>query len=51
MGLFDFALHPGQRFTTSEIKELDKIFNSISAYTKENLGFIKKKSKILLVVE
>ena len=27
MGLFDFALHPGQRFTTSEIKELDKICN------------------------
>ena len=45
MGLFDFALHPGQRFTTSEIKELDKIFNSISAYTKRKFRFHKKEIK------
>ena len=34
MGLFDFALNPGQRFTKEELRVLDQNFNSISAYTK-----------------
>ena len=34
MGLFDFALKPGQKFTKDELKILDQNFNSISVYTK-----------------
>ena len=39
MGLFDFALRPGQRFNKKEINILDKNFNSISAYTKRKYRF------------
>ncbi len=40
MGLFDFALFPGQRFNKVELSILDQNFNSISAYTKINIAFI-----------
>ena len=33
MGLFDFALHTGNKWNDSEIRALDKNFNSISNYT------------------
>jgi len=39
MGLFDFALKPGQRFTKEELRVLDQNFNSISAYTKRKYRF------------
>ena len=39
MGLFDFALNPGQRFTKEELRVLDQNFNSISAYTKNKYRF------------
>ena len=39
MGLFDFALRPGQRFTKEELRVLDQNFNSISAYTKKKYRF------------
>ena len=39
MGLFDFALRSGQRFTQEEIRILDQNFNSISAYTKRKFKF------------
>ena len=39
MGLFDFALKPGQRFNKEEIRILDQNFNSISAYTKRKYRF------------
>lgn len=42
MGLFDFALRPGQRFNKEEIRVLDKNFNSISAYTKRKFRFERK---------
>ena len=42
MGLFDFALKPGQRFNKEEIRVLDKNFNSISAYTKRKFRFERK---------
>ena len=38
MGLFDFALFPGQRFNKVELRILDQNFNSISAYTKNKYG-------------
>ena len=45
MGLFDFALHPGEKFTKDEIKILDQNFNSISAYTKKKYKFSSKEVK------
>tara|TARA_B100000902_G_C27264247_1_gene892569 strand:- start:846 stop:1370 length:525 start_codon:yes stop_codon:yes gene_type:complete len=39
MGLFDFALKPGQKFTKDELKILDQNFNSISVYTKSKYQF------------
>ena len=39
MGLFDFALYPGQRFNKVELSILDQNFNSISAYTKNKYRF------------
>ena len=42
MGLFDFALHPGQRFTKEELRVLDQNFNSISALTKRKYRFQSK---------
>jgi len=39
MGLFDFALRPGQRFNKEELRVLDTNFNSISAYTKAKYRF------------
>ena len=42
MGLFDFALRPGQRFAKEEIRLLDQCFNSISSYTKKNYTFYTK---------
>jgi len=42
MGLFDFALRPGQRFNKEELRILDKNFNSISAYTKRKFRFERK---------
>ena len=40
MGLFDFALRPGQRFSKEELRVLDQNLNSISAYTKKNIDFL-----------
>ena len=42
MGLFDFAIKPGQRFNKEEIRILDQNFNSISAYTKRKFKFDRK---------
>ena len=42
MGLFDFALRPGQRFNKEELRVLDQNFNSISAYTKKKYRFSHK---------
>ena len=42
MGLFDFALRPGQRFNKEELRVLDKNFNSVSAYTKRKFRFERK---------
>ena len=42
MGLFDFVLHAGEKFTKDEIKILDQNFNSISAYTKKKYKFFSK---------
>ncbi len=39
MGLFDFALRPGQRFSKEELRVLDQYLNSISAYTKNKYRF------------
>ena len=39
MGLFDFALRPGQRFSKEELRVLDQNLNSISAYTKKKYRF------------
>jgi hypothetical protein len=39
MGLFDFALRPGQRFNKEELRVLDQNLNSISAYTKNKYRF------------
>ena len=39
MGLFDFALYPGQRFNKVELSILDQNFNSISAYTENKYRF------------
>ena len=39
MGLFDFAIRPGQRFNKEELRILDQNFNSISAYTKKKYRF------------
>ena len=43
MGLFDFALKPGQRFTKEELRILDQNFNSIAAYTKKKYRFDHKR--------
>ena len=43
MGLFDFALNPGQRFTKEELRVLDQNFNSISAYTKNKYRFLHRR--------
>ena len=47
MGLFDFALRPGQRFNKEEIRILDQNFNSISAYTKKSIDLT---VKLLLMI-
>jgi hypothetical protein len=39
MGLFDFALHTGNKWNDSEIRALDKNFNSISNYTSFKYDF------------
>ena len=39
MGLFDFALNPGQKFSKDELRILDQNFNSITAYTKGKYQF------------
>ena len=39
MGIFDFALRPGQRFSKEELRVLDQNLNSISAYTKKKISF------------
>jgi len=39
VGLFDFALRPGQRFSKEELRVLDQNLNSISAYTKKKYRF------------
>jgi hypothetical protein len=39
MGLFDFALRPGQKFNKEELRILDKNFISISTYTKRKFRF------------
>jgi hypothetical protein len=39
MGLFDFALRPGQRFSKEELRVLDQYLNSISAYSKKKYRF------------
>jgi len=39
MGLFDFALNSGQKFSKDELRILDQNFNSITAYTKGKYQF------------
>lgn len=39
MGLFDFAIHPGTKFTKEEIEIFDKNFCSISNYTSNKYDF------------
>ena len=39
MGFFDFAIHPGTKFTKEEIEILDKNFCSISNYTSNKYDF------------
>ena len=53
MGLFDFALFPGQRFNKVELRILDQNFNSISAYTKNKYRFYSRiiRDNILCVEE
>ena len=53
MGLFDFALFPGQRFNKVELSILDQNFNSISAYTKNKYRFYSRiiRDNILCVEE